>query len=482
MKPENIKILVIDDEEIVCSSCNRLLSEEGYVTMTTQKSKEGLEMIKKNNFDIVITDLKMPEMTGMDILNYIKEHFPGIQVIMITGYSTIANAVASIKNGAFDYLPKPFSPEELLTVVQNAIINRLQAIDKIYTDKSIQHMFGFDNIIGNSESMTKVYKLIEKVGETDSTVLITGESGTGKELIARAIHNHSNRRDQPYITIDCSTLADSILESELFGHEKGAFTGASAKKKGIFEIAHGGTLFLDEVSNISLETQSKLLRVLETGIFRAVGAEKESKVNIRLICATNKDLKVMVKNSSFRQDLFYRLNVFSITVPPLKERKEDIPILAYHFLKLTSKTTGKHFVGFSKEATEILINYEWSGNVRELKNIIERIVVLSEKEMLSSEILNDIIDSTNKYNNLIIPMNKDELKNAKIEAREKAVVDIEKMFLLDALIRNQWNVSHAAEDTGMQRTNFQALMKKYNIKSKEFKESTYFLPPDESEE
>ncbi|MDY6934812.1 MAG: sigma-54 dependent transcriptional regulator [Spirochaetota bacterium] len=466
---EKMRILLIDDEPVVCGSCERFLGEEGYEIKTTLKGKEGIELIKNNEFDIVITDLKMPEISGMDILEFTKKNYPEIQVIIITGYSTISNAVESIKKGAFDYLPKPFTPDELLSVVRDASIKRMQSLKHIYRCKVTPHKYGLDNIIGISDEMIRIFELIEKIAPTDSTVLITGESGTGKELIARAIYNHSSRKDMHFIPVDCSTLAESLLESELFGHTKGSFTGASTGKRGLFEIADNGTLFLDEVSNIPMDTQKKLLRVLESREFRPVGSEKVKRVDIRLIAATNRNLKMMIEKEKFREDLYYRLNVFSIDVPPLRKRPEDIPILAYNFLRQICQTLDKRPKEFSKEAMDIMMKYNWPGNVRELRNAIERLVIISDDDLLSSENINNIIDidensisnNTNKYS---APMTNIELKENKKKARENAVIEVEKTFVIEALTRNKWNVTKAAEDTGMQRTNFQALMKKYNIK------------------
>lgn len=463
----SMKILVIDDEPVVCRSCERFLRKEGYDTKTVLRGHDGIDLLEKDEYDVVIVDLKMPEMSGMEVLEYVKNNYPDIQVIMITGYSTIANAIESIKKGAFDYLPKPFSPQELLSVVREASIKRMQSFDRIYYCETATHQYGFDNIIGNSEKMRTVYELVEKVAQTDATVLITGESGTGKELIARALYNCSARKDSQFLTIDCSTLAQSILESELFGHVKGSFTGASAGKRGIFEIANGGTLFLDEISNIPLETQAKLLRVIEENEFRPVGSEQIKKVDIRLIAATNRDLKMMIKLGTFREDLYYRLNVFSIEVPPLRERPEDIPILAYHFLRQSCHSLGKRVKGFSKDAMEFLIKYEWPGNVRELRNTVERLVLVADSDLLSSRELPEIVDS-DSVTISAIPMTNEELKRVKKNIREKAIEDIEKIFVLEALARNDWNISRASEDTGMQRTNFQALIRKYNIRPKDY--------------
>lgn len=458
-----IKILIIDDEQVVCDSCERFLSEEGYEVETALNGKEGIGLIEGGDFDIVISDLKMPGVSGMDVLDYVRDNRPDVQVIMITGYSTIANAVESIKKGAADYIPKPFTPDELLSVVRETSIKRMQTRDKIYQYSVKPYQYGLDNIIGASDKMIKIYGLIEKVADTDATVLITGESGTGKELIARAVCNHSGRKDRQFIPVDCSTLAQGLLESELFGHKKGSFTGALRDKRGLFDIADGGTLFLDEVSNIPMDIQSKLLRVIETREYRPVGGEKFKKIDIRLITATNRDLKTMIEKGNFREDLYYRLNVFSIDLPPLRDRPEDIPLLAYHFLRQACRNLDKSIRGFSSDAMQILLKYDWPGNIRELKNAVERMVVMADEDLLSKESLPEVIDREN-IDGDSGPTTNEELKRLKQEAREKAVQDVEKNFVLDALARNEWNATRAAEETGMQRSNFQALMKKYNIK------------------
>lgn len=465
----HMRILVIDDEPIVCSSCERVLRDEGHEVETVSSGADGLNLLRQAEYDLVITDIKMPLISGMEILEYCRENLPGVPIIMITGFFTINSAVESIKRGAFDYLPKPFTPAELLSVVQGASIKRMQSLEKIYHCKTTPHRYGLDNMVGNSERMRRIYNLIERVAQTDTTVLIAGESGTGKELIARAIHNHSLRNARQFIAVDCSSLAETLLESELFGHVRGAFTGASSGKRGIFEIADSGTLFLDEVSNISTDTQSKLLRVLEEHRFKPVGAEEVKEVNIRLIAATNRDLKAMIEKGTFREDLYYRLNVFSIVVTPLRERPDDIPLLAYHFLRQMNQSLDKRIRGFSTEAMQALIAYQWPGNIRELKNTVERLVIMEDKELLGTETLSEIIDREKGGPQHSVPVTNEELKQARRDAREQAVEEIERIFIIEALSRNDWNVTRAAESAGMQRTNFQALLKKYNITPKEYK-------------
>ncbi|MGB9629808.1 MAG: sigma-54-dependent transcriptional regulator, partial [Thermodesulfobacteriota bacterium] len=375
------RILVVDDEEIVCESCKRILEEEGYEVEIALSGEEALHKMKENSYDIVITDLKMPGMDGMEVLKNIRKDYPDTIVIMITGFATVETAVESMKLGAFDYIPKPFTPDEVSIVVKKAIDQKTLLLENIYLRQELQEKYGFHNIIGKSKKMQEIYRVIVKVAPTDSTVLIYGQSGTGKELIARAIHFNSPRRDKPFVPVDCAVLAENLLESELFGHVRGSFTGAVTTKPGLFEVADGGTVFLDEVGNISLGIQAKLLRVLQEKEFTPVGGTKPKKVDIRLISATNKDLEKMIKEGTFREDLYYRLNFVPIHLPPLKERQEDIPLLSVHFLKKFSEEMGKSIKGFTPEAMEKLMKYSWPGNVRELENMIGRTVVMIDEEM-----------------------------------------------------------------------------------------------------
>lgn len=382
---------------------------------------------------------------------------------MMTGLSEIQTAVKAMKLGAFDYLSKPFDPDELKQVVERALERRhlLQENQKLKTEVSSKYRF--ENIIGSSPPMQAVFGLIAKCAPTNSTVLITGESGTGKEMIARAIHYNSLRKDQPFVTVDCNTLSQDLLESELFGHVKGSFTGAVANKRGMFDIANNGTLFLDEFGNIPLSTQAKLLRVIQEREFRAVGNTNTQKTNVRLITATNKDLKAMVAAGTFREDLYYRINVFPIHSPALRERRDDIAALAFHFLKIFCHELDKPVSDISEGAMSLLMNYGWPGNVRELENTMQRAVILSSEHLIRQAHLANIIDNTPPPD-FEIPRTSDDLKRVKKIAREKSVEDIEKLFVQETLKRNASNVTKSAEETGMQRANFQALMKKYNIR------------------
>jgi DNA-binding NtrC family response regulator len=462
----NVRILVVDDEMIVCESCKRILEEEEYEVETALSGKEAFEKMKANPFDIVITDLKMPGIDGMEVLRTFRKEYPDSIIIMITGFSTVETAVEAIKLGAFDYIPKPFTPDEVSIVVKKAIEKKNLILENVYLRQELQEKYGFHNIVGKSKKMQEIYRVIAKVAMTDSTVLIYGQSGTGKELIARAIHFNSPRREKQFVPVDCAVLSENLLESELFGHVRGSFTGAVTTKPGLFEVADGGTVFLDEVGNISLSIQAKLLRVLQEREFTPVGGTKAKKVDIRLIAATNKDLEKMIKEETFREDLYYRLNIVPIYLPGLRERPEDIPLLAVHFLKKYAEEMGKAIKGFTPEAMEKLMRYPWPGNVRELENVIERTVVMIDDEMVRVEHLilpgqqeKEILENQ-------IPMTSEELKEVKKQVREKAVEEIERAFVLNALERHQWNVTRAAEEVGMLRPNFQALMRKYNLRAR----------------
>ena len=337
-------------------------------------------------------------------------------------------------------------------------IEQMQSPEKQNGDR-----YEFENIIGASTEMQKVFRLIAQCAPTNSTVMLRGESGTGKELVARAIHYNSLRKDRPFVTVDCTSLSENLLESELFGHVKGSFTGAVGNKKGLFETADGGTLFLDEIGNISLSTQAKLLRFIEEREFKAVGDTRVQKVDVRLITATNKNLEGMVRDGEFREDLYYRINIFPIRLPPLRERREDIPALAHHFLARFNEDSQKKSAEFSSEALNLLMNHDWPGNVRELENVVQRAVILSGGDVIRQGHLVSIINMMPRVD-LETPRTSEELKQIKKVARQKSVENVEKHFVLSALKRNEWNVTRAAEDTGMQRSNFQALMAKYDIR------------------
>lgn len=459
------RILIIDDEIQICQNCVKILSKMDCEVEYALNGHDALTLMAEKKFDVVITDLKMSTMGGMEVLNRVKEKYPETLVIVITGYASVSSAVEVMKLGAFDYLPKPFTPQELRAIVRQALSERevmtqnRELMQQSVTLKSISHQ-----LVGSSPKIRKVINMVQKVAGTDSTVFIYGESGTGKELIARAIHANSKRKDEVFFAVDCGTFSGSLLESELFGHAKGAFTGAHKDKDGIFKLAHRGTIFLDEISNISLKAQSKLLRFFETREFLPLGGSSITWVNIRLIFATNKNLKEMVADGSLREDFYYRIFVYPIMMPPLRERKTDILPISYHFLKQFAQSLGKPIKGFDDDAIIRLTEYAWPGNVRQLRNAIERAVILCENDIITLKEL-PVLRDTDDVAQMIghIPATNEELKKIKKEIRQRAVNHVEKNFILNALMQNRWNVTRAAQNTGLQRTNFQALMKKHGV-------------------
>ena len=457
------RILIVDDEEVVVRSCIRILCDNDYTLDSVPDGASAMRRVDETAYDLVVLDIMMPKIDGLEVLQYIKERHPDVDVIMMTGLSQVQTAVKAMKLGAFDYLPKPFDPEELQLVVNRAIERRRLMQENRALKSEVSSKYRFENIVGASAPMQAVFGLIAKISPTNSTVLITGESGTGKEMIARAIHYNSLRKDQQFVVVDCNTLSQDLLESELFGHVKGAFTGAVANKRGMFEMANNGTLFLDEFGNISLSTQAKLLRVIQEREFRPVGSTSTQKTNVRLITATNKDLKAMVGDGSFREDLYYRINVFPIHAPPLRDRRDDIPALAFHFLKLFCKELDRPLPSISDAAMSLLVGYGWPGNVRELQSTIQRAVILATDKVIHQAHLVSLADTLPRLD-IEVPRNSEDLKRIKKVVREKSVEDVEKLFIQETLKRNDSNVTQSAQETGMQRSNFQALMKKYNIR------------------
>ena len=469
MNSETNKILVADDDAVIRKGVDRILTAEGYEVETVSNGRAALERLGQKPFKLLVTDLKMPGMSGLEVLKAIRSCQPELPVVLMTGYAAIDNAVEAMKNGATDYLAKPFANEELVEKVRNAIKNRAVLIDDICLWREMNETHGFEKLIGNSPEMKRLYQRIMQVAPTDSTVLISGESGTGKELVARAIHAHSPRRSQPFVAIDCTSLAESLLESELFGHVKGSFTGAIQTKRGLFEVAEGGTLLLDEIGNISLTTQAKLLRVLQERVITPIGGVKLTAIDIRLVAATNINLREMVSQGRFREDLFFRLNIIPIELPALRDRKGDLMLLASQFLKSYAEENGKEIRGFSPDVIEHLEGYAFPGNVRELENLIERAVVLSQSELIHRhdlEIPGDDYSSA-LFSENSVPQDANELKERKRQLREQAVVPLERAFLLSALDRNNGNITRAAEEVGMQRPNFQAMLKKLGISFRE---------------
>ena len=456
------RILVVDDELPICQNCVKILSKMECEAEYALNGYDALKMVEEKGFDIIITDLKMSSLGGMEVLRRVKEAHPDTIVIMITGYASVSSAVEVMKMGAFDYLPKPFTPDELRAIVRQAVTEREVRLQdrKLRQQKGDLKSFSHQ-LIGESPKIRKVIDMVKKVAPTDSTVLICGESGTGKELIARSIHANSRRKDEVFFAVDCGTLSSNLLESELFGHTKGAFTGAHKDKPGIFKLADGGTVFLDEISNMSLEVQAKLLRFLEDREFLPLGSTSPQKADNRLILATNQDLKKMVSEGSFREDFYYRIFVYPIIMPPLRERKMDILPIAYHFMRQFSRSLGKNIAGFDNDAVNRLRQYDWPGNVRQLRNVTERAIILCEKKQISPKELPFLDDIEQLIER--VPSTNEELKRIKKEIRQKAVSTVEKNFVLNALMQSNWTVTRAAKKVGLQRTNFQNLMKKHGI-------------------
>ena len=451
MKNEQTRILIIDDEEAIRDSCSLVLHKQGLDARTAADGVQGLKMLEKELFHAVLLDLKLPGLEGREVLTRIKKKSPETPVIIITGFATIESAVDTIKRGAFDYLAKPFSPEELRVIVRKALESR-----KLYT-RGVALQEEFDQrtqsgmVVGRSESMVKVMDIVRRVSATESTVLITGESGTGKELLANHIHNYSFRRNAPFVVVDCGALVETLFESELFGHVKGSFTGAHETKHGRFEVADGGSIFLDEISNISLNIQAKLLRAIQEREITRIGSTQPIKVDVRIIAATNENLAECVQAGKFREDLFYRLSVVPIHLPPLRERNEDIPDLLEHFTLKYNKKAKKNIQEISPDARKALLEYEWPGNIRELENTIERAVVLSEGDRIGlSGLLYHGIGSNLSF---LQPPG----------GRFKSLEKVEQEYIRIVLQAHHGNRSRSAQVLGIDRKTLLAKIKKYNL-------------------
>lgn len=478
------RVLIVDDEASVCRSCEKILTREGYQVASVLAGTEALARLQREPFDLVFTDLKMAAMGGMELLEVLRCQFPDVVPVVITGYATISSVVETMKIGAFDYLPKPFTPEELAVVARKAwerrqllLRSRGAAAAPEGADASV-----FAGIVGASPRMQEVYRLIRKVATTSSTVLIVGETGTGKELVARAIHAMSPRKHERFFGVDCGALSVNLLESELFGHVRGSFTGAVANKRGIFEVAHRGTVFLDEICNVDVDVQGKLLRFIQEREFLPVGGTETRAVDVRLVFATNRDLEKMVREGTFREDLYYRLYVFPIYLPPLRDRREDIPLLACHLLARARERSGKHVARFSEDSLRLLEAFDWPGNVRQLDATIERAVIGCDGDVIEPRHLPRSVTHAALPSDVPVPKTNRELLALKKRIREQAVADLEREFVLDALQRNGWNVTRAAAEVGIQRPNFQMLMRRHGIKTAHGQDGTYDAPDASSAE
>lgn len=450
----NFLIHLIDDEPIIHDVLGQLLASEGYQVEISASGEEALEKFKQQKFDLILLDLLMPGMDGLEVLKQIKRMDPEALVIIITAYASVESALSAIKMGAYDYIQKPFKNDELLMTVARALEHRQLQKENIRLRDELKKKFSFSNIIGKSPAMLNVFELIKTAAPTRSTILIQGESGTGKELVARAIHMNSDRADQPFVVVNSGSLPPDLLESHLFGHVKGAFTGAVADKKGLFEAADKGTIFFDEISSISLETQVKLLRVMQDKEFMRLGGTKTIKVDVRIIAATNTDLEELIQQKLFRKDLFYRLNVIKIELPPLRARKEDIPLLVKHFIDLYNRENNKQIEGVSEEVMEILMDYDWPGNVRELENVIERAVVLSRSSMITREALPPFL-----------------LEGRKIQIDEEATsfnlkektLEFQRKLIVSALRKAGGIQKQAAQMLGLKPTTLNEMIKRLKI-------------------
>ncbi|MBW1895512.1 MAG: sigma-54-dependent Fis family transcriptional regulator [Deltaproteobacteria bacterium] len=451
------KILVVDDDKEILGLIAEILTEEGYTVDTAPDGRKAIKAIDASLYDMVITDLKMPRVDGMKVLRHVVDQSPETTCIILTGFGTIENAVEAIKTGAFHYITKPLKASEIKTVVNNALKFKLLERENILLKRELRKKYRFDNFIGDSAPIQEVFELIEKVADTDSTVLITGQSGTGKELIAKAIHYNSYRKNNPMVVINCGAIPEELLESELFGHEKGAFTGAHKSRVGRFELANGGTIFLDEIGDMSPNLQVKLLRVLQEQKFERVGSTRTLTVDIRIVAATNQDLFTAVKEGNFREDLYYRLNVIPIKVPPLKERKSDIPLLVDFFVKKFNKEKQKKFKGFSSKAMDTLHYHEWPGNVRELENMVERVAILSSGERVE---ISDIPESIRKGARTL--GSTEALPRGGLRF-DRAVEEYEKRLILHALDETDWVKTKAAKLLKMNRTTLIEKMKKKKL-------------------
>ena len=455
------KILVVDDEQSLRDVLSIMLKRAGYAVTSAMDGEEAIELLNKEIFDLVITDLRMPKIDGMEVLKAVKSASPETVVLIITAFASADSAVEAMKQGAYDYLTKPFQVDEVQLIIRNALEKRRLTTENMLLKREMASQSSFAQLVGQSEAMQKVFDVVRKVADSKSNVLICGESGTGKELVARAIHYNSARSVMPFVAVNCSAVPETLLESELFGHMKGSFTGAIANKAGLFEVADGGTIFLDEIGDTTPTIQVKLLRVIQEREFRRVGGNHDVKVDVRVVAATNKDLEKAVADGSFREDLYYRLDVIPIRLPPLRMRTGDIPLLATHFLERFAKESGKPKPVISQEAMHVLLSHEWRGNVRELENLIERVVAFATAELVTdAEVHGWLHRPATQSRHPTMPM---DLTDEGLDL-EGLINGIEKDLLLKALERSKWVKKKAARMLRLNTRSFRYRLEKYAIK------------------
>jgi DNA-binding NtrC family response regulator len=462
------KILIVDDERDMLALLVRILSEGGqYGVTVTEDSRSVAGLLEGSHFDLVLTDLKMPHVDGLQVLEQVKAGSPQTAVVIMTAYGTIDSAIAATRKGAFDYITKPFRKERILQVAEQALKwQRLEMENKVLREQ-LNVKPHFSALVGKSRAMRILQEQISQVARTAATILITGESGTGKELVARAIHNHSLRCDKPFIPVNCSTIPETLIESELFGHIRGSFTGAMKDKKGLVEEADHGTLFLDEIGDISSLVQIKLLRLIQEGEFKAVGEARIRKVDVRFLAATHQDLQARIRSGEFREDLFYRLNVINIQLPPLRDRAEDIPVLAQYFLRKFAALHAKNVLSIAPESLDRLLSWEWPGNIRELENVIERGVIMARSDVLKLEDLG--MPSLQEIDTSKLAAMEGVYELPFKEAKDKLMEDFQTAYISRLLTKHGGNVSKAARDSGVKRQYLHRLMRETNVESKDFK-------------
>ncbi|MBW2072199.1 MAG: sigma-54-dependent Fis family transcriptional regulator [Deltaproteobacteria bacterium] len=447
------RILVVDDEAAHRHMLETVLSVEGYEVEQADDGQTAIGAVEQRFYDLILLDIRMSKVDGIEALRKIKELSPGIPIIIMTAYASVNTAIDALKSGAYDYLTKPLDIDELKILVGKALRHRQLEQENIFLKERLDDRFDFSNIIARSESMKKLFDTMALVAPTEATVLIVGESGTGKELIANAIHQNSPRRDNPFVKVNCAALPETLLESELFGHEKGAFTGAVSRRQGRFQLAHRGSIFLDEIGEMAAATQAKILRVLQEREVEALGSSRTIKVDVRVIAATNKNLQSEIEQGRFREDLYFRLNVVTLSVPPLRDRRDDIPLLADFFLKQYAEKNRRHIKGFSPRALDILMRHNWPGNVRELENVVERAVIMARGDTVTPTELPDNLRVLDK-----------EYQEAAVNLRTgKSLKEMEKQMILRTLEETGGNRTHAARILGISRRTLQLKLKEYGI-------------------